>query len=99
MAIKTFQIVQENLRSLGMDPNPSVPKFNARTLGVLFLVVIFMSNCFFRNEANNFGEYVFCAYVDSGVFITAIDFVLFISKRDELYRFMNRFECVINESE
>lgn len=92
MAIKTFQIVQENLRSLGMDPNPSVPKFNARTLGVLFLVgVIFMSNCFFfRNEANNFG---------SGVFITAIDFVLFISKRDELYRFMNRFECVINESE
>lgn len=101
MTVKTFQIVQENLKVLGMDSNPSVPKFNAKTLGILFLIgMIFTSNCIFiRNEADRFEEYVLCAYVGSGVFVTAVDFLHFVRKKDKLFTLMNRFECVINESE
>lgn len=101
MTIKLFQVVQKNLKSLGVDPSQSVPKLNAKALGILFpLGLGFISNCFFfKNEANYFEEYVDCAYIGSTLLTTSTNFLIFIWERDELYQFMNCFGDIINKSE
>lgn len=96
--MKTFQVVQKNLKLLGMDPNPSVSKFNAKIFGIFLLLGLsFISNClFFMNEANNSREYIDSAYIASSVFTTSTNFLLFIWKSDELYKLMNGIENIIN---